>query len=84
MPPGLTLSPRQIYPQKSLCSLSFKKHNMRQCLYGRARTGESKHWSLLKLHILAIEESYPGQQEPEQRNSLVGRQKSCLDETKRA
>lgn len=84
MPPELTLYPRLIYPQKSLCPLSFKKHSMKQCLYGRARTGESRYRGLLKLHILAVEEGQPGQQGPVQRNALVGKQKRFLDETERA
>lgn len=85
MLPGPTFfSQTDLSPKVIVCPLQFKKHNMKQGLFGRVRTGEGRYWGFFTLPTLAIAEYNPGKQKPMHKNFLAGRKKRCLVETKRA
>lgn len=78
MLPGPTFfSQKDLSPKVIVCLLLFKKHNMKQGLFGRVRTGEGRYWGFFPLPTLATAECYPGKQK-----SMY--KKRCLGETKRA
>lgn len=85
MLPGPTFSSQtDLSPKVIVCPLLFKKHNMKQGLFGRVRTGEGRYWGFFMLPTLATAQCNPGKQKPMHKNVLAEREKRCLDETKRA